>query len=39
MSDIGNLLSTLGGGTKVAEALGYKNVGELLKTLGLDIGP
>jgi len=39
MSDIGNLLSTLGGGTKVAEALGYKNVGDLLKTLGLDIGP
>lgn len=39
MSDIGNLLSTLGGGTKVAEALGYKNVGDLLKTLGLDLGP
>jgi hypothetical protein len=39
MSDIGNLLSTLGGGTKVAEALGYKDVGSLLKKLGLDLGP
>jgi hypothetical protein len=39
MSDIGNLLSTLGGGTKVAEALGYKDVGALLKKLGLDFGP
>jgi hypothetical protein len=39
MSDIGNLLSVLGGGTKVAEALGYKDVGSLLKKLGLDIGP
>jgi hypothetical protein len=39
MSDIGNLLSTLGGATKVAEALGYKNVNDLLKKLGLDLGP
>ena len=39
MSDFGNLLSTLGGGTKVAEAFGYSNVGELLKKLGLDLGP
>jgi len=39
MSDFGNLVSILGGGTKVAESLGYKNVGELLKTLGLDLGP
>jgi bisphosphoglycerate-dependent phosphoglycerate mutase len=39
MSDIGNILSSLGGGTKVAEALGYKDVGSLLKKLGLDLGP
>jgi len=39
MSDIGNLLSTLGGGTKVAEALGYKDVNELLKKFGFDLGP
>jgi hypothetical protein len=29
----------LGGGTAAASALGYKNVGDLLKTLGLDLGP
>lgn len=39
MSDIGNLLATLGGGTKVAEALGYKDVNELLKKFGFDLGP
>jgi len=39
MSDIGNILASLGGGTKVAEALGYKDVGSLLKKLGLDLGP
>jgi hypothetical protein len=39
MSDVGNILATLGGGTKVAEAFGYKNVGDLLKTIGLDFGP
>ena len=38
MSGIGSLLSTLGGGTAAASALGYKNVGELLSTLGLDLG-
>jgi len=39
MSDIGNILATLGGGTKVAEALGYKDVNELLKKFGFDLGP
>ena len=38
MSGIGSLLSTLGGGTAAASALGYKNVGELLTSLGLDLG-
>ena len=38
MSGIGSLLSTLGGGTAAAGALGYKNVGELLTSLGLDLG-
>ncbi len=38
MSGIGSLLSVLGGGTAAASALGYKNVGELLSTLGLDLG-
>jgi hypothetical protein len=35
MSDSGNFLSMIGGGTKVAEALGYKSVDELLKKLGI----
>jgi hypothetical protein len=39
MSSVGSLLSALGGGTAAASALGYKNVGELLKGLGLDFGP
>jgi len=39
MSGIGSLLSVLGGGTAAASALGFKNTGELLKSLGLDIGP
>jgi hypothetical protein len=39
LSGIGSLLSVLGGGTAAASALGYKNVGELLKGLGLDLGP
>jgi hypothetical protein len=39
LSGVGQLLSTLGGGTAAASALGYKNVGELLKGLGLDLGP
>lgn len=38
LSGVGQLLSVLGGGTAAASALGYKNVGELLKGLGLDIG-
>jgi hypothetical protein len=39
MSGVGSLISMLGGGTAAASALGYKNVGELLKGLGLDLGP
>jgi len=39
MSGIGSLLSVLGGGTAAATALGYKDVGQLLKGLGLDLGP
>jgi len=39
MSGIGSLLSVLGGGTAAASALGYKDVGQLLKGLGLDLGP
>ena len=35
LSGVGQLLSVLGGGTAAAEAFGYKNVGELLKGLGL----
>jgi hypothetical protein len=38
MSGIGSLLSVLGGGTAAASALGYKNVGDLLTSLGLDLG-
>jgi hypothetical protein len=38
LSGIGSLLSVLGGGTAAASALGYKNVGELLTSLGLDLG-
>ena len=39
MSGVGSFLNALGGGTAAASALGYKNVGELLKGLGLDLGP
>jgi hypothetical protein len=39
LSGIGSLLSVLGGGTAAASALGYKDVGQLLKGLGLDLGP
>ena len=39
ITGVGALLSALGGGTAAASALGYKNVGELLKSLGLDLGP
>lgn len=38
MSGIGALLSVLGGGTAAASALGFKDVGELLSSLGLDLG-
>lgn len=38
LSGIGSLLSALGGATAAASALGYKNVGELLSSLGLNIG-
>lgn len=36
-SDFGNFLNILGGGSKVAEALGYKDVGELMKKLGFEL--
>ena len=39
LSGVGSLLSALGGGTAAASALGYKNVGELMKSLGFDVGP
>ena len=39
ITGVGALLSALGGGTAAASALGYKNVGDLLKSLGLDLGP
>jgi hypothetical protein len=39
VTGVGALLSALGGGTAAASALGYKNVGDLLKSLGLDLGP
>ena len=39
LSGVGSLLSALGGGTAAASALGYKNVGELMKSLGFDLGP
>lgn len=39
LTGIGTLLSSLGGATSVASALGYKDVGSLLKKLGLDLGP
>ena len=38
LSGVGALLSALGGGTAAATAFGYKNVGELLKGLGLSTG-
>lgn len=38
LSGIGTLLTALGGGTAAASALGYKNVGELLTSLGLNAG-
>ena len=39
LTGIGSLLSSLGGATGVASALGYKDVGSLLKKIGLDLGP
>jgi hypothetical protein len=39
ITGVGALLSALGGGTAAASALGYKNVGELLKSLGIPVGP
>jgi hypothetical protein len=39
LTGMGAFLSSLGGGTAAATALGYKNVGDLLKGLGLDLGP
>ena len=38
LTGVGTLLQTLGGGAAAASALGYKNVGELLGSLGLNIG-
>jgi hypothetical protein len=39
LTGMGAFLSSLGGGTAAATALGYKDVGELLRGLGLDLGP
>ena len=39
LTGMGALLSSLGGGAQVASALGYKDVGSLLKKLGLNLGP
>jgi hypothetical protein len=38
LSGVGTLLSALGGGAAAAKAFGYKDVGELLKGLGLTTG-
>lgn len=39
VTGVGALLSALGGGTAAASALGYKNVGDMLKALGINLGP
>lgn len=39
LTGIGSLLSALGGGTAAASAFGYKDVGDLLKGLGLNVSP
>jgi len=39
LTGMGAFLSSLGGGAAAANALGYKDVGELLRGLGLDLGP
>jgi hypothetical protein len=38
LTGMGAFLSALGGGTAAASALGYKNVGDLLDALGLNLG-
>ena len=37
LTGVGAFLSSLGGGAAAANALGYKNVGDLLKGLGLSL--
>jgi len=39
LSGLGSLLAALGGGAAVSKELGYKDVGQLLKQCGLDLGP
>jgi hypothetical protein len=39
LTGMGAFLSALGGGTAAASALGYKNVGDLMKSLGFPVGP
>jgi hypothetical protein len=39
LSAIGELLNSLGGAASVAKSLGYKDVNQLLKKIGLDLGP
>jgi len=39
LSGLGTLLAGLGGGAAVSKELGYKDVGQLLKQFGLDLGP
>jgi len=39
LSGLGSLLAALGGGAAVSKELGYKDVGQLLKQFGLDLGP
>jgi hypothetical protein len=39
LTSMGSFLSSLGGAGAVASAMGYKDVGSLLKKLGLDLGP
>jgi hypothetical protein len=38
LTGMGAFLSALGGGTAAASALGYKNVGDLMKSLGFPVG-
>ena len=39
LSGIGSLLSSLGGAGAISSALGYKDVGQLLSKIGLNLGP